>query len=162
MNSGRLLQVGDAGALYYRPNCEFVARFFGDNNLIPAKLAENRGSYCRVETSAGDLHCEVPEQALLRSHAAGQSVFVAIRPEAISFSCSDLNGSPLENSFLGQVTAIDFNGPLTSLLVKLESQADEISLRIKTASQRTGLAVGTGDTIRIGWRSADCHVVVAQ
>ena len=38
MQSGRIRQLGTPHELYYRPNCEFVARFFGENNLVPGRL----------------------------------------------------------------------------------------------------------------------------
>src|SRR6185369_13904171 len=51
MNSGRIQQLGSPHDVYYRPRTEFVARFFGDNNLVEGKLAAIEGRYRRIETA---------------------------------------------------------------------------------------------------------------
>src|SRR5690242_18121281 len=59
MNFGRILQLGTPHEVYYRPRAEFVARFFGDNNLIEGKLGEGDGQRRRIETAIGTLLCAV-------------------------------------------------------------------------------------------------------
>src|SRR5262249_17622368 len=39
MNHGVIVQTGSPKEVYYRPLTEYVARFFGDNNLIEGRLA---------------------------------------------------------------------------------------------------------------------------
>ena len=53
MNYGKILQLGSPTEVYYRPRSEFVARFFGDNNLIEGRL----GVGGAVETPLGALPC---------------------------------------------------------------------------------------------------------
>ena len=39
MRAGRIEQIGTPSDVYYRPASEYVARFFGDNNVIPGRIA---------------------------------------------------------------------------------------------------------------------------
>ena len=42
MNHGRIEQIGSPEEVYYRPANEYVARFFGDNNLIDVVVGDAR------------------------------------------------------------------------------------------------------------------------
>ena len=42
MNAGRIEQIGTPQEVYYRPASEYVARFFGDNNLIEGDARRRR------------------------------------------------------------------------------------------------------------------------
>src|SRR4029077_4368100 len=59
MNFGRILQLGTPREGYYRPQAGFVARFFGDNNLIEGTLAAGDGLYRRIDTPIGSMLCAV-------------------------------------------------------------------------------------------------------
>ncbi|HEX9447909.1 MAG TPA: ATP-binding cassette domain-containing protein, partial [Dongiaceae bacterium] len=50
MSDGRIQQLGSPLDVYYRPKTEFVARFFGDNNLIRGSLAAVDGEMRGIET----------------------------------------------------------------------------------------------------------------
>ena len=52
MQAGRIQQIGTPHEVYYRPSCEFVARFFGENNLVPGTLGPTRGACRAIETRA--------------------------------------------------------------------------------------------------------------
>ncbi|MEJ1938830.1 ABC transporter ATP-binding protein, partial [Nostoc sp. NIES-2111] len=53
MDQGRILQAGSAEDLYYRPESLFVARFFGDNNLIEGRVAGGDGATPVLDTAIG-------------------------------------------------------------------------------------------------------------
>ncbi|GAG54798.1 unnamed protein product, partial [marine sediment metagenome] len=40
MNKGKIIQVGTAEELYFQPNSEFVAKFIGKINTLPAEVQE--------------------------------------------------------------------------------------------------------------------------
>ena len=55
MAQGRVVQVGTPEDIYWRPLDAYVARFFGDNNLIPGRLGPPDGHARRIDTSLGYL-----------------------------------------------------------------------------------------------------------
>jgi iron(III) transport system ATP-binding protein len=78
MSGGRVMAVGSATDLYHRPGSEFVARFIGRVNILPAKVLEVRGGSARVESAGAAL-----EAAAAESVRAGEEVRLVVRPEAI-------------------------------------------------------------------------------
>ena len=42
MRAGRIEQIGTPGEVYYFPNSEYVARFFGDNNVVAGRMRSAR------------------------------------------------------------------------------------------------------------------------
>ena len=62
MNGGRIQQIGTPHEVYYRPSSEFVAKFFGENNLIPGTLGAVAGARRTIETSLGPILCSVEGQ----------------------------------------------------------------------------------------------------
>ena len=79
MFDGKVAQVGAPRDIYERPASRAVAEFVGRVNLLPATVTEKGPGKCCVQTFLGAV---VIDQAT--SAAVGQSVDVALRPEAIS------------------------------------------------------------------------------
>jgi iron(III) transport system ATP-binding protein len=82
MNSGNVVQTGNAQEIYERPADRFVADFIGTMNFIPGELVEiHDGSgmgYVKTEFS-DRLECIIPDG----KRSAGEKVFVSIRPEDV-------------------------------------------------------------------------------
>ncbi len=78
MNQGSVLAVGTAHELYHRPGSEFVARFIGRVNLVPAKVKEVLLESIRVEALGA-----VVEVGMAPRVAVGDEVRLVLRPEAI-------------------------------------------------------------------------------
>jgi len=144
MNYGKILQLGNPTDVYYRPRSEFVARFFGDNNLIEG-VAGTGG----VKTPIGMLRCAADDKS-----ATGGRAFAVIRPEAIRF---DDGRGTADTVVAGQVSSVHFGGAATIAVVDVSG----ISLRVKLPSRLEGPPVKTGDPVRIGWRAEDCRLVPA-
>ena len=53
MRAGRIEQIGTPTEVYYSPTSEYVARFFGDNNVIAGKIARSDPGLVAVETASG-------------------------------------------------------------------------------------------------------------
>ena len=53
MNHGKIEQIGTPQEVYYRPVNEYVARFFGDNNLIDVTLGRHQRGCRTVESAVG-------------------------------------------------------------------------------------------------------------
>jgi spermidine/putrescine transport system ATP-binding protein len=145
MNYGKILQLGSPTEVYYRPRSEFVARFFGDNNLIEG-VVRDPGV---VATPIGTLPCTSDGTDL----AAGAKAFAVIRPEAIR-----IGNEPGANTIVaGQVSSVSFGGAATVAVVDVSG----VPLRVKLPSRAEGLPVKVGDRVQLSWRSEDCRLVAA-
>jgi spermidine/putrescine transport system ATP-binding protein len=158
MNFGRIQQLGSPHEVYYRPRTEFVARFFGDNNLVEGKLAAAEGRYRTIETALGPLLCAVEGQPEVADAPAGRRAFAVFRPEAISLHMArdgDANRMP------GTVAAVSFGGASTVAAVDLPSDGGVYQVRIKMPSQVDGARIGVGDRITLNWSADACRLVLA-
>jgi len=158
MNSGRIQQLGSPHDVYYRPRTEFVARFFGDNNLVEGKLAAIEGRYRRIETALGSLLCATEGQPELTEAPAGRRAFAVFRPEAISLE-APRDGNA--NHMPGTVATVSFGGASTVAAVDLSSGSGVRQVRIKMPSQVGGARIGAGDRITLNWSADACRLVLA-
>jgi spermidine/putrescine transport system ATP-binding protein len=150
MNFGKILQLGSPTDVYYRPRSEFVARFFGDNNLIEGTLGAGEGERRIVETPIGALSCAADGI----DAPTGGKAFAVIRPEAIKIG----GGEGVDTGVEGAVGSVNFGGAATVAVVEM---AGGVSLRVKLPSQSEGAPVRVGDRVRLSWRAADCRLVAA-
>jgi spermidine/putrescine transport system ATP-binding protein len=143
MNYGKILQLGSPTDVYYRPHSEFVARFFGDNNLIEGVVGEGG----TIATQIGSLACARDGESAL---PVGTKAFAVIRPEAIRIGAA-------EDGVAGQVTSVNFGGAATVAVVDVAG----VPLRVKLPSRADGAPIQTGDRVRLSWLASDCRLVAA-
>jgi spermidine/putrescine transport system ATP-binding protein len=143
MDHGNLVQVGTPQEIYYKPKSEFVAKFFGENNLLPAQL-DTRGDAPVIESPLGK---HAPTE-----HCA-RDILLAIRPE--SFSLHD--GSELradQRTSTAKVENVIFLGATTQLSLSLgASAAHRVKVRVPTAMAASNLNPGADVLLR--WSEAD-------
>ena len=155
MNFGRIQQLGSPHEVYYRPGTEFVARFFGDNNLVEGKLAAVEAGYRRIETALGPLLCSIDGQPDVKSASVGQRAFAVFRPEAVSL---DVANGGTGNRLTGTVAAVSFGGASTVATIDLPGTQQ---VRIKMQSRVGGAAIETGDPVTLNWSADACRLVLA-
>ncbi|MEX0778853.1 MAG: ABC transporter ATP-binding protein [Balneolales bacterium] len=104
MNEGRIEQVGTPEEVYYRPRTQFVAKFLGTTNLIPA---EAQGT--EAHTDIGLLHLDRPARG---------KVLISIRPEhlTLNFADDDNPGVP------GEILSRDFKGHDITYSVRIKTR----------------------------------------
>ena len=101
MNEGGVVQEGTAADLYHRPASEFVARFVGRVNLVPARVAAASGDTIEVEALGTVLGAHAGAQRFV----AGDAVLLLLRPEAIEMernAAGPLAGTVVSHAFLGE------------------------------------------------------------
>ena len=79
-------QIGTPHDVYYRPNCEFVARFFGDNNLRARHARpgrRRRAARSRPRSGRSCVLRSMASRTWRRCRPAAQA-FAAVRPEAVA------------------------------------------------------------------------------
>jgi spermidine/putrescine transport system ATP-binding protein len=160
MNSGRVLQLGTPLDVYYRPRTEFVARFFGDNNLIEGILGPpDDGSSAgrrRLKTALGDFLCATDGQPEMAGLAEGSRALATIRPENL-----ELGGAAgADNALEGRIKAVEFAGATTMATVEIAARSEgPVDLRLKLASRSDGAPVKPGEVVSLRWRAEDCRLV---
>ncbi|MGI4976207.1 MAG: ABC transporter ATP-binding protein, partial [Janthinobacterium lividum] len=148
MHAGRIAQLGTPVSLYRRPTSRLVAEFVGSVNLLAGRVAQAGPQGCVVESEhAGLLHAPATEVA------AGQSVWVALRPEDVRLVRGDGAGAEA-NGVSGMVEDVSCLGPQTLCQVAL---AGGHRLRVSLP----GVAeVAAGERVRLGWASAALSVLL--
>ncbi|MCS3416500.1 ABC transporter ATP-binding protein [Pseudomonas yamanorum] len=144
MDHGNLIQVGTPKEIYYKPKSEFVAKFFGENNLLPT-------------TPKGGALIESPLGQHASPGAMDKALQIAIRPE--SFSLHDgTECGPDQQVTTAKLESLTFLGPTTQLSLSLGSAAaHRIKVRLPTALCANHLSVGAQVSLR--WSASDVSFV---
>ena len=129
LRGGRIQQIGEPLEVYCRPVNGFVAGFIGSPrmNFLPGTLVPGTDG---LWLEAGPLRLPVPDWAAARlTGRAGQSVFLGVRPEAISTRPPpDQSPTPLEGRVeqvdpLGDRVDVTFSAPgQERLIARLDAQ----------------------------------------
>jgi len=155
MNSGQIEQIGSPEEVYYRPANEYVARFFGDNNLIDIAIGSLGDGYREVTSTIGTFRCAVDGRPGLAGVSAGQPGKLLVRPEAITIGSA---GGGAQNRLRVRVEDLSFVGPVSQVLARPLAEPER-ALMIKLASRASGIPLAVGDEAEVGWSAAECHVV---
>jgi iron(III) transport system ATP-binding protein len=136
MEKGRIVQVDEPRAVYFRPANEFVASFIGAANLLSGTTvsAVAAGALGPVRL-AGDavVQCLFPAGA-----AAGHAVTIAVRPESITLHPAGAAAPPEANRLAGTIAAASFQGDS----VRYDVTAGDRTLRV-LAPAEPAYAAGT-------------------
>ena len=160
MNFGRILQIGTPHEVYYRPQSEFVARFFGDNNLIEGSLAGGDGKRRRIDTAIGPILCAVDGQPEIAEAPAGQRAFAVFRPESVRPRLAD-DASLDENRAQGRIARLSFGGASTIVEVELGGEAGKVPARISMPSRVRGALFVPDERVALCWPVEECRLVLA-
>ncbi len=136
MDRGRIVQLDEPRAIYFRPANEFVASFIGAANLIggttTAAVPSGGTGALRLENGV-EIEGLFPAGA-----AAGQSATVSVRPESIAIAPIATDAGSGANVLHGAVTAASFLGGN----VRYDVRVGERALRVVGAAE-SALAPGT-------------------
>ena len=156
MSEGLIEQVGAPTELYYRPHTEFVAGFFGDNNLIAGRLGAVGGAEREIETEFGPIRCGLEGLPEAAAAAPGHAVKLAVRPESIRIGDA---GLATDNRMAVSIEEVNFVGPTSHVIVRANAHPEH-SLVVKQPSEATGTSLAPGTAAHIGWNAAECSVVL--
>jgi iron(III) transport system ATP-binding protein len=150
MQHGRVAQMDEPRAIYFRPANEFVARFIGSANLLHG-ISDSRtpeGALGTMVLDDGDrIRCLFPSGGV-----AGGAVTVSLRPESLIIAPPGGSGDPTMNSLTGIVVACSFLGGSA----RYDVQVRQRILRVTAPSD---VAFPDGSTVRLTF-SLDSAVVV--
>ncbi|MCU1675893.1 MAG: Putrescine transport ATP-binding protein PotG, partial [Frankiales bacterium] len=148
MNNGQIEQLGSPVELYENPATVFVANFLGQSNLVAAQVVGTSGSDLVL-----DVHGRKLTMPAVRNRAAGESVYVGVRPEKVRLIPGD---APMEhaghNALDGVVVDASYTGVTTQYLVRMDWGQD--LMVIATNVGLDGRLAG-GAKARLVWDPAD-------
>ena len=157
MQAGHIRQLGTPHELYYKPNCEFVARFFGENNLVAGTLGPVQDELRSIDTVLGRLVCSIGGQPHLKTAANGAKAFAAFRPEALRLAGTH----DASNRFSGKIADLAFAGSSTVATVVAGEGVAAPRLRLRFPSQVDGSALKSGETVALSFAPHEGHLVLA-
>jgi len=109
MNHGEIIQAGEPGEVFRKPNSKFTADFLGVSNLF-------RGT---ATTGKGLSSISVNGLTFLSASQVSGSVYVSVRPEDILVSVKPIESSA-RNSFQGIITDISDLGAVVRISVDVQ------------------------------------------
>ncbi|MAM74030.1 ABC transporter ATP-binding protein [uncultured Tistrella sp.] len=136
MNGGRIVQAGYATELYQAPATPFVARLFGELNVVSLRVAGGR-----VSTPLGPLPAP--------GFADGAAVTVMIRPEALIEDASGV--------IEAEVVEVRALGPVTALGIRVAGWPGRLGLRLGGVPRH-----GRGDRLRLALDLGQTFVFAAD
>lgn len=113
MNHGKIVQIDSAEKLYYKPNSEFVSKFIGRVNTLPAEILEVNGN--NISLKVFNQNYKIPK-SVNPNLQKNQRVEIFIRPEFVNLSKEiqegQIKGKIIEKTFLGEKVEfiLDVNG----------------------------------------------------
>jgi putative spermidine/putrescine transport system ATP-binding protein len=123
MNAGRIEQCAPPRTIYDRPATEFVARFVGVANLIPARIEEcgqvSAASFGTVSVDTGTCR-------------RGDAVTLVLRPEALT----------LTPGGAGRLVSVDYTGAASLCRVELGDQTLSVAFDSSVPTPEAGAPVG--------------------
>ena len=114
MKDGEIMQVGAPIEIYQKPNSEFIAKFIGRANILPATVMSKEKGTTKIKLLGSEY--TIDEEI---SQREGEVVRVVIRPESIKFDSIKHQGEVIKSVFMGENHEYE---------VKIEDQIIEVSL----------------------------------
>lgn len=157
INHGCILQTGTPKDLYYQPTSQFVARFFGENNLWRGKLGPTGKDFRYIETALCPVHCPVDNQGAAANCSDGEWALVVVRPEEVAVQPVGAKLGPRRDGFEGTVVSISFSGAYTT--VRIAGADDREFIQARILSRSAGLSFDAGDSVVASWERSACRLV---
>ncbi|MGJ8609496.1 MAG: ABC transporter ATP-binding protein [Octadecabacter sp.] len=140
MNNGGIAEQGTPSQLYKRPSSEFVARFLGEMNFVPAKLQGGGQGHVAVTPWGG------VNVAHMSDRISGDSVKLGFRPEDVV-----IGDVPDSFNFPAQVTQSYYIGD--TVLCEFTAQGCAFSARLPNTTKVTN-----GEEVRVSIKHDDFTV----
>jgi iron(III) transport system ATP-binding protein len=125
MNHGRIIQIGSAEELYFRPRTEFVAKFIGKINTLPARAGERVADGLTLSIFGHSYRPACPGPVI----SASGEMKIYVRPEMIQLT-SDLSSAHfqahiVERTFLGEKVEYGLEADGCSLWASTQTSAQQ-------------------------------------
>jgi spermidine/putrescine ABC transporter ATP-binding subunit len=156
MHEGKVMQIGEPGAIYHRPANTFVANFIGTTNVFRGRIVQRpeSGGRPRFESDGGT-RLELGAGAL--SAPFGQDLIAVIRPEQVRLGSEAADGT-VANALPGKVSHVVYLGARTMYHVDLPG-GERVTADVQNPDESTAWRVG--DTVPCHLPPDAFHLVTA-
>jgi putative spermidine/putrescine transport system ATP-binding protein len=144
MNEGRVVQIDTPVGMYETPADAFVSNFVGKTNLLEGVVEQAGESSATIKI--GDVSIETLDNEL----AAGQSVFVSLRPEKLALGVRQASGG-----IPGTMSACIFHGD--RWLYQISTQLGELIVTEPNAGHGN---YRRGDDVHLTWSDGAMRILV--
>lgn len=143
MQAGLLEQSGTPAEIFSRPTNEFVAKFVGFENLLPATVTAVRGGEIEFKLTASGETAILPAASAGRAVVAGDTINVAFRAANALVHDEQPTGGGSRLVFRGVIDRVDFLGSrneyrITSGGSALRVAESERAYRLQTMRREAG------------------------
>jgi ABC-type Fe3+/spermidine/putrescine transport system ATPase subunit len=145
VNRGRLEQVGTASEIYDRPCSAFVARFVGDTNMLPGRIAAAGPDRVEIALDGIDRTLDAPCHVAV---ASGSLAALSIRPENLCLGAAD--GLP------AIVTDVTYAGARIRYALQVTGRSLLADVAVRPGS---GDRLQPGAATTVSWAAADSVIV---
>ena len=142
LNNHKFEQIGSPKDLYYKPKTTYMAKFFGECNLIECKVVDKKNDNITVDSEYGKFSIFQNVDV-----SVGDTITFGIRAEEIKI-LSQSNSNSIELI----IKDIEFRGPTSNLNVK--SKNSDKYLKIQNISSNISQAFKQGASINLEFNSS--------
>ena len=150
-DDGIIQQLATPDDLYERPENRFVAQFIGENNELRGTVASVSGDVAEVILEDGSTVRALP----VNIAGVGKPALLSIRPERVILDPPEAGGIP---TLKGKVEKLIYLGDHIRCRISVAGN-DEFIVKIPNDAEDKRLTAG--QTVMIGWRTADCRALDA-
>lgn len=149
-NDGVVQQLASPETLYEEPENAFVAYFIGENNRLAGEVVELQPTVCKVRLDNGDSVTAKP----IAVDRVGARTTLSLRPERVSLV---QQGDPAcDNRFTARVLDVTYLGDHLRTRLSVCGN-DEFIIKTPNATGQGSLK--PGQSVEIGWSTADCRAL---
>ena len=144
MNYGVIEQIGSPTEIYSNPSTVFVAKFFGDINMLSGEIASKGNGMATIKTDVGTF------EARLVNDVVEKKIAYAIRPEKTYIGAS---ANEFENKTEGKIISIFNKGSYFEYVAQLPN-----GVEFKSVSQKQAIPIDQAQMrveVLLGWSSSD-------
>jgi len=147
LKNGEILQVGSPNEIFSSPKSKEVAEFVGIENILSGVVVEKEDSLVTIKVNGNAIQA-------VSEHVVGDSVYVLIRPEDITFTLAR-DTSSARNVFQGRISRITSVGPL----VRIEVDCGFPLLGVVTKTSAQELYLATGREVYVSFKATAIHAI---
>lgn len=143
MNNGEIVQTGDPGDVFRKPNSKFVAEFLGVTNVFKGEsIIDNGNSYISINGLK-----------VISATAREGQIYASIRPEDILVSLAPVLSSA-RNSFQGEIKEISDAG----IVLRITVDAGISFVAAITRRSFFDMELNQGTKVFLTFKAADVHI----
>lgn len=151
LNQGRIVQQGTADELYFKPKSLFAAQFLGDSNVMVGTVSDT--GHAAVRCALDGIKIAFDDGG--RGLSDGTPVTLMVRPE--NLTVVNEGRQKYDNVLQGPIQQTIVAGGLIKHFVDVGNPRAPLLLAATELNRTDRVVRQIGDTVKVGWKSSDCH-----